>query len=94
VTVDFWTELIQSGTFHRRLQSYHRATTQIDRFAARETRFKGIAAEYLQLYDSKEKQHSEKNVMRVMETVHKKITEKKRDVVMDENEEGIEDTLN
>jgi hypothetical protein len=93
VTVDFWTELIQSGTFHRRLESYHLATTQIDRFAARETRFKRIAAEYMQLYDSKEKQHSEKNVMRVMETVHKKITEKKRDE-MDENEEGIEDTLN
>jgi hypothetical protein len=93
VTVDFWTELIQSGTFHRRLESYHRATTQIDRFAARETRFKGIAAEYLQLYDQKEK-HSEKNVMRVMETVHKKITEKKRDEMLDENEEGIEDTLN
>jgi hypothetical protein len=65
VTVDFWTELIQSGAFHRRFESYQKAMGQFERFKARETRFEGIASEYFQLYDKP----SEKNVLSVMEMV-------------------------
>lgn len=72
VTVDFWTELIQSGAFQRRLESYQRAMGQFDRFKARETRFKGIASQYFQLYE-KHPQAERQVLMEVMERVRGQI---------------------
>jgi hypothetical protein len=51
VTVDFWTELIASGAFTRRLQAYEKHMRDLERFRRCEARFKGVAAEYFTLFD-------------------------------------------
>ena len=55
VTVDFWTELLQSKEFHARMVAYNSNLGFIERFQAREQRFKGLVDQYFTLFQNPEK---------------------------------------